>query len=288
MGNLVIPYAISDDDPVESSVEQKKETIKEKKKGIYYLTVPSIPHPKDKIGEIEERQVLSGDVPEIIDLRSQIERPYTSKHPAWQKYPMNIEIVARQLECMAMACDNWKGRISRQFWNKYSHRSLNSFRDIYDAVKRFGMIPESYDQSIDKPTTRVAARPFRLLTIKLLNRSVQLWQSFLSASCPIAISLAIYGDHTLMPPIYEFPEQNDSISMVIPALVVGYDSKRDIFIVQGPFTKEWGEEGYIALPYECIESTSVILEMWVCKFSKHLKKNVEIDFDTVSFDVSNH
>lgn len=274
MGNI-IPYAAYDTD-LSKTPEPKK------KKGIYFLTIPSIPHPNDQL----PNQTTIGETPDAVDLRSQIEPPYTSKNPNWQIHPINVEMVSRQLECVAHSCDHWKGRVSRLFWPNVSHQSLTSIRDIYDAVRTHGMIPESMEHKMETSAIRVAARPFRLLNVKLLPRKVHLWESFLSQSCPIVISLALYQDPNQMPPIYEFPEQSQTITMVLPALVVGYDSKRDIFIVQGPFTRDWGEDGYIALPYEYIESTSVVLEMWVAKFSKHIQASTELDFDTISLDVS--
>ena len=56
------------------------------------------------------------------------------------------------------------------------------------------MIPESMEHKIAQPATRVAARPFRLLNVKLLPRDVKVWESFLASGCPIAISLAVYND----------------------------------------------------------------------------------------------
>lgn len=90
--------------------------------------------------------------------------------------------------------------------------------------------------------------------------------------------------------VYEAPNATDVLTMVIPALVIGYDSKRDIFIVQSPFDNEWGEDGYIALPYEYISNPSIVLEMWVAKFSRNMKRfetnTPRTDFDTISFDVT--
>ena len=277
MGNM-IPYSVGDDDTSHNVTDTKPK----KKSGIYFLTIPSIPKPNDQLVVSQ----TTFDTPDAIDLRSQIEPPYDKNHPKWQAYSSNLEIVSRQLECVALSSDRWKGRVSRQFWTHYSNHTLTSIRDIYDTIKRLGMLPESMEHKLDVPATRVAARPFRLLTIKLLPRNIKVWESFLSSQCPIAISLALYNDPNQMPPIYEFPEHHSNITMVLPALIVGYDSKRDIFIVQGPFTKEWGEEGFIALPYEYIESPSVVLEMWVAKFSKHIQASTELDFDTISFDIS--
>lgn len=271
----MIPYHVSNESDHEESLDVKK-------KGIYFLTVPSIPHPHDAI----QTPQIDTNHPDAIDLRSQIESPYDSKHPRWQTYPTNVEIISRQIECVALQADQWKGRVSRKFWIELSDTNLSSIRDIYDTIRKHGMIPESMEHKIAIPATRVAARPFRLLNVKLLPRNVKVWESFLASGCPIAVSLAIYNDPNQMPPIYEFPEQNQKIQMVLPALVVGYDSKRDIFIVQGPFTKDWGEEGFIALPYEYVQSHSVVLEMWVARFSKHIQKSTDIDFDTISFDVS--
>ena len=83
MGNT-IPYHISD----ESS---KDESVSLKKKGIYFLTVPSIPHPHDTL----KTPQIHTDNPDAIDLRSQIESPYHTKHPRWKTYPTNVELISR-------------------------------------------------------------------------------------------------------------------------------------------------------------------------------------------------
>jgi hypothetical protein len=85
MGNM-IPYHVSDEIPSDNSLVVKK-------KGIYFLTVPSIPHPHDALN-VSQIQIHS-DNPDAIDLRSQIESPYDTKHPRWQIYPTNIEVISR-------------------------------------------------------------------------------------------------------------------------------------------------------------------------------------------------
>ena len=141
------------------------------------------------------------------------------------------------------------------------------------------------ENTLESPSTKISARPYRLLVVKMLPRNVCIWQQFLSSQCPIIISLAMYTNQPMS--VYEPPQSDDVLRMVIPALVVGYDSKRDIFIIQGPFDNSWGEDGYIALPYECIEHQSIVLEMWVAKFSKNMRRfESKVDFDTISFDVT--
>lgn len=274
MGNS-IPYSIHNEDSSESDNDCIKTNV-------VFLTVPSIPYPDD---HPIDAPTIPQTLPDMVDVRSTIEVPYPLNHPIYMKHRANIEIIARQLECMASECGAWKGRISRVFWEEQSTRTLVSIRDIYDCVQSFGMIPFSMEQKRNDPSIRIAARPYRLLVVKQVSRSLELWQSFLSSQCPIAISLALYTNTPSC--VYEPPTSRDRIHMVIPALVVGYDSRRDIFIVQAPFDTSWGEDGYIALPYECIENPSIVLEMWVAKFSKHMKRFETPEFDTVSFNVSN-
>ena len=287
MGNI-IPYKL--EETPESTTNQ--DTNKSSSASTSYLTVPSIPKPQDIL--LKKDSIDShGSIPETMDLRPLVEKPYESKHPLYLKYNANVEIIARQLECMATNCSAWTGRISRQFWQKLSRKTLVSIRDIYECVLTHGILSESQEHRINDTAVKISARPYRLIIVKPLDRNISLWQTLLSSSCPIAISLALYTNHKHTN-VYEIPENNENLYMVIPALIVGYDSKREIFIVQSPFTNEWGEDGYIALPYECIDSTSLVLEAWIAKFSKNLKRFKETrdfssihkqDFDTISIDV---
>jgi hypothetical protein len=183
---------------------------------------------------------------------------------------------------MARSSDTWKGRVSRKFWEYVNPRTMNSIRDIYDCVRKYGMLPYSLEASMEKPSTRIAARPYRLIVVKQLTRNMDLIMACIAAQCPIAISLALYGNQPMS--VYELPSSDQPLTMVIPALIVGYDAKRDICIVQSCFDSSWGEDGYIALPFELIKNTSVVLELWAVKFSKNIK-HFDTDFDTISFDV---
>lgn len=296
MGNI-IPYSVSneDDGSAPNSPNPQLTSQQTNQNNIKFLTIPSIPKPEDRPFQMDKKmQLMSQNQPETMDLRPLIEKPYSSNHPYYQTFHANVEIVARQLECMVASYNAWKGRISRKFWDSYSKRTLTSIREIYDCVKKYGIIPESQEHKMELASTRVQARPYRLLILKMLSRDITLWQTFLAASCPIAISLAFYGDIETIQNVYEMPEENETLRLVIPALVVGYDQKREVFLVQGPFDSNWGEDGYIALPYEYIMSPSVVLEMWIAKFSKHITRTVQphstskhsiTDFDTISFDV---
>jgi hypothetical protein len=108
MGNT-IPYSISDTEPIETTQDETS------KQTTVFLTVPSIPYPSDAA---IEPQSVPQSVPDMIDLRSVIEVPYRVNHPNYMKHRANLEIVARQLECMASECGAWKGRISRVFWEE--------------------------------------------------------------------------------------------------------------------------------------------------------------------------
>jgi hypothetical protein len=153
MGNI-IPYSISDDD----NTSYPNHTIKKSEHNvnvhnIKFLTIPSIPKPEDRPFQLDKKQQMMNDSnPETMDLRPLIEKPYTTSHPLYQSYHANIEIVARQLECMIQ---NWTGRVSRKFWDFYSKRSLTSIREIYDCVKKYGLIPETQEHRMELASTRV-------------------------------------------------------------------------------------------------------------------------------------
>jgi len=164
-----------------------------------------------------------------MDLRPLVEVPYSNKHPESMKWRANIDMIARQLECMARSSDTWKGRISRKFWEYVNPRTMNSIRDIYDCVRKYGMLPYSLEASMTSPSTRIAARPYRLIVIKQIARNTNIIMSCIASQCPIAISLALYGNQPMS--VYEPPSSNEPLTMVIPALIIGYDAKRDICIV---------------------------------------------------------
>lgn len=178
----MIPYYISDSQPEfehnnhkdnteNTNIDKNKQLVK--KQQVHYLTVPSIPHISDVTLDASSIQT-GGPFPETMDLRPLIEVPYTPNHPDKSKYKSNIEIVARQLECMAQLNGTWKGRASRLFWDKVSSQSLNSIRDIYNCVKQYGMLPYSLESTIDKSSTKISARSHRLLIVKPISRNIEL------------------------------------------------------------------------------------------------------------------
>ena len=89
MGNI-IPYKL--EESTETVADQN--TNKPSSASTSYLTVPSIPKPQDILLKKDSIET-HGSIPETMDLRPLVEKPYESKHPLYLKYNANVEIIAR-------------------------------------------------------------------------------------------------------------------------------------------------------------------------------------------------
>ena len=63
--------------------------------------------------------------------------------------------------------------------------------------------------------------------------------------------------------IMPMPQANEKIVGGHAVLAVGFDEKKQIFIIRNSWGNKWGNKGYFTMPYEFINNTDYCFDFWV-------------------------
>ena len=61
------------------------------------------------------------------------------------------------------------------------------------------------------------------------------------------------------------PQPGDSVEGGHAVMCVGYDDKKQLFIVRNSWGTSWGDKGYFYMPYQVIQNTNMSSDFWVIK-----------------------
>jgi C1A family cysteine protease len=139
---------------------------------------------------------------------------------------------------------------------------------IRSCIKKFKIIEEDREEYItefDNPEES-DNKTARLRYTKLCNFKNQLRQS-ISDGFPIIFGFTVFesfnSEEVIKTGIIKNPEKNEKILGGLCAVIVGFDGQKDHWIVRHPFGNEYGDNGYIYIPYDILsKNNNLTSDFW--------------------------
>lgn len=63
----------------------------------------------------------------------------------------------------------------------------------------------------------------------------------------------------------DMPREGEKILGGHAVMAVGYDDRRQWFVVRNSWGKTWGDEGYFYMPYEFMQNTNYASDFWTVR-----------------------
>jgi C1A family cysteine protease len=161
----------------------------------------------------------------------------------------------------------------REIENTIETDSGASLSDGIKTLKYTGVCPESkwvYD--IDKFTVKPNVECYEIAKLHQIDMFYAIKQELkqlkaaLIQGYPIVFGFVVYSnfetDKVKSTGIMEMPTEGDIIVGGHAVAVVGFDDKKNYFIVRNSWGTEWGDEGYFYIPYDFILNPKYASDFW--------------------------
>lgn len=149
-----------------------------------------------------------------------------------------------------------------------------SLRDGYKIVKKKGSCPEGlWPYEVGRfwrqPTARCykAAKRHKVLEYHRIKRHLDYLRGCLSEGFPFAMGMNVFKGFTRLGKSGKvlMPASDARVIGGHAVLVVGYDDKRQHFIVRNSFGAKWGKKGHCFLPYAFLLHKGLSWDFWMVR-----------------------
>ncbi len=183
----------------------------------------------------------------------------------FKKYSKNFGSSAAT--SVAAVLDSYNLRYN--FSDSYQNSNLDSMTSIRNCIKKFKIVDENkieHDAELEDGTKKITQQTKKLRYTKLCNFKNQLRQA-LYEDYPIIFGFTIFesfeSDEVKKTGLISNPEEDEKILGGLCAIIVGYDSKKNQWIVRHPLDKEFGDNGYLYIPCEVLaKNNNLTSDFW--------------------------
>ena len=148
---------------------------------------------------------------------------------------------------------------------------------LYNGVKsliRYGVCQESnwpyienYFSIQPKPPCYKAAKQNVLLKNYALRNNINKMKAALVSGFPFVVGIAIYDsfetDEVEKTGFVPMPGRYDTLMGGHAVLCVGYNDRKQRWIMRNSWGKSWGDKGYFYLPYNYLLNNNLAGDLWV-------------------------
>ena len=144
-----------------------------------------------------------------------------------------------------------------------------SISDAVRAIEKYGWVSEDkYPYDIQKFAKRPSqelyteAQPNKIVDTAYIQQNLAFLQATLAAGHPIGFGFVVYpsfeSDHTASTGFMTMPTMEDMYKGPVgghAVVLVGYQNKRQAFLVRNSWSRSWGINGYFWMPYQyCLQN----------------------------------
>ena len=149
-------------------------------------------------------------------------------------------------------------------------------RDGIKTMNKDGVCPENeWPYDIAKFTQKPPAKCYKdalksqIKSYRRLINTLNQLQGCLAEGFPFVFGFTVYesfmtqevANSGIMP----MPKRSEKVMGGHAVMAVGYDDKRQVFIVRNSWGKEWGDDGYFYMPYAYITDTNRCDDFWTIR-----------------------
>jgi hypothetical protein len=176
--------------------------------------------------------------------------------------------------------------------------SLLPYEVIFKSIEHFGVCSENdfktTSDNLDKIPDHECykkAEPYKFINIYRVENCIKLVKQLLQNDIIIAIGITLYCDINKIIDKLWIPDfKTDKRLGGLTGLLVGYIDNIECFIVQLSFGKNFGQSGYIMLPYNYIKDKELVSEIYHIDFNKarvegylnQQKELISLDIESIS------
>lgn len=157
-----------------------------------------------------------------------------------------------------------------------SYELLYTFNDynpetncsIRSCIKKFKIVNDNKEEHITEYIEQDESdnKSGRIKYTKLCNFKNQLRQTIWDGY-PIIFGFTVFesfnSKEVIETGIIQNPEKNEKILGGLCAVIVGFDGQKEHWIVRHPFGKEYGDDGYIYIPYDILsKNNNLTSDFW--------------------------
>ena len=115
-----------------------------------------------------------------------------------------------------------------------------------------------------------AAEPFKSITILRVKNDIQTIKSILNDKIPLLIGFVLYTDlFKIVNKIWMPDFNNDKRVGGCTSLLVGYSDETEVFYLKMAFGENFGDSGYITIPYNYIINEDLTPEIYYIDLQKN-------------------
>ena len=265
-----------------SNIELDDGDVYQSSKNNYYTKRYNlVPSYKNTTYETVSNAFLRGaspDVPDYIDLRKSFPNIINIG-----QFPFNpIACISYLLEYSLLKNDLTVFPPSLMFIYKHckfftSSPELLTFETIFKAIRHKGFCIENEfrtnKQNLNADTisneTYEKALPYKFIKVYSVDQNIETIKAVLSNKYPILVGFSVFYKFTKINNKLWIPNHNiESNIGGLAGVLVGYIHERRVFIMAQTYGNNFGQNGYIMVPYEYILNPNYTFEMYVLDVDK--------------------
>lgn len=154
--------------------------------------------------------------------------------------------------------------------------SLFTYEIIFKSIEKYGFCSEidfrfNENNLEQKPDLKHydIAEAYKFVEIYKVNNNLEVLKKMLINDMPIMAGIVLYTDLGKIVDKLWIPEKEDIKVGGITCLIVGFSDDRKCFFAKFAFGKNFGNSGYIMIPYEYIEDTHLTPELYYLDLKKN-------------------
>ena len=269
-------------DPLEGVAEDIASNVNEYY-GYKYNLVPSFPNLNkiildDKILDKTFNLNNEGIVPKYVDLRATfpdiLDIGDLPLNPIYAvSYMLQYALLKQNLPVFPPS--NIFIFLNCKFY-RFSPRIL-TLETIFKSIRTNGFCSENdfrtNKDNLNKSITegmRQKAVSYKFINIGKVKQDLETIKKVLLSKQPILVGLTVYYSLNRVTNAFWLPDVNiESIQGGIAGVIVGYIEDREVFIVAQTFGSQFGENGYILVPFDYILNPNYTFELYTLALDKN-------------------
>jgi len=155
--------------------------------------------------------------------------------------------------------------------------NLISFETIFTAIRskgfcietEFRTIPENLSRELIPNALYEKAIPYKFIEVYQVLNDLKMIKTVLSNKYPILVGLSMYSKLTHIGDELLVPDNTTQVNLGgMGGVLVGYIEDREMFIMAQTYGTNFGQNGYILIPYNYILNKNLTFEMYVLDINK--------------------
>jgi C1A family cysteine protease len=243
---------------------------------------PALPDIRNHRLIIEAYMSVRGILPRTVDLRTNMP-PIGDQGPlgsctAWAALAAyRYEMVKAGLPDMDLS------ELAQYYWSRLIEHStrIDSGATITDAIKvlaKVGAAPEKawpYSTQRSKwvhapsRAVRALAKQHLAIEYQAVPQVLVSLRGVLAIGYPVVFGISVYesfeSEKVATTGVVDMPNTSESLLGGHALVLVGYDDSVRLFIVRNSWGTDFGDAGYVYLPYEYVTSSDLASDFWIIK-----------------------